>query len=175
VATSHSLSSDARTCSKKAQRNHKRFVGSLRAKNISFNNRFALNLLHKLMRSLLLHLASLSALQVHSFPLAHQATQRQLLHSTRMASDKSDSTAASSEATTGSNFVPEPVKAVWDAINGVWQGSKAARDEHDLPNPLWVFGYGSLCWKPETNWLGYVLAFCSRCNCSDFRCEQTCR
>jgi ChaC-like protein len=126
----------------------------------------------QLMRSLLLHLASLSALQVRSFPLAHQATQRQ---PTRMASDKSDSTAASSGATTGSNLVPEPVKAVWDAINGVWQGSKAARDEHDLPNPLWVFGYGSLCWKPETNWLGYVLAFCSRCNCSDFRCEQTCR
>jgi hypothetical protein len=103
------------------------------------------------MRSLLLHLASFSALQVHSFPLAHQITPRRHLQSTRMTTDKSDST-TSSEATADPKHVPEPAKAVWDAINGIWQGSKAARDDHDLPDPLWIFGYGSLCWKPEDGW-----------------------
>jgi hypothetical protein len=136
-----------------------------------FRNRLP-DLQHKLMRSLLLHLASFSALQVHSFPLAHHIVQRRHLQSTRMSSDKSDST-ASSEATTDSNLVPEPAKAVWDAINGVWHGSKAARDDHDLPNPLWVFGYGSLCWKPEEGWLGFVLVSCLRCGCYILCHEQT--
>lgn len=38
----------------------------------------------------------------------------------------------------------------WDAINGVWIGNKALMFETDeIPRPLIIFGYGSLCWKPD--------------------------
>ena len=35
---------------------------------------------------------------------------------------------------------------VWDPVNGVWVGNKAAGSV-EVPDPLYVFGYGSLCWK----------------------------
>ena len=44
--------------------------------------------------------------------------------------------------------VPTAMSAepVWDPVNGVWVGNKAA-DSVEVPDPLYVFGYGSLCWK----------------------------
>jgi cation transport protein ChaC len=36
----------------------------------------------------------------------------------------------------------------WDAAMGVWVGNKAAGTA-EIPDPLWIFGYGSLCWKSE--------------------------
>ena len=37
---------------------------------------------------------------------------------------------------------------VWDEKNGVWSGDKAVQHQSfKLPSPLWIFGYGSLCWK----------------------------
>ncbi|CAM9391544.1 unnamed protein product [Chrysoparadoxa australica] len=40
---------------------------------------------------------------------------------------------------------------VWDQVNGIWVGEKAAGIT-EIPDPLWLFGYGSLCWKPEAGW-----------------------
>jgi cation transport protein ChaC len=36
----------------------------------------------------------------------------------------------------------------WDAITGTWKNDKAAGTDN-LPNPLYIFGYGSLIWKPS--------------------------
>ena len=38
--------------------------------------------------------------------------------------------------------------ASWDAAKGVWVGDHAMGEEP--PRPLVVFGYGSLCWRPDT-------------------------
>ena len=38
---------------------------------------------------------------------------------------------------------------MWDAANGVWLGDRAATNDFVPPDPLWIFGYGSLCWKAE--------------------------
>lgn len=35
----------------------------------------------------------------------------------------------------------------WDAENGVWMGDMATSDDV-LPTPLYMFGYGSLLWRP---------------------------
>jgi glutathione-specific gamma-glutamylcyclotransferase len=35
----------------------------------------------------------------------------------------------------------------WDADLGVWKGSKAS-SYSEIPNPLYIFGYGSLLWRP---------------------------
>ena len=38
--------------------------------------------------------------------------------------------------------------AEWDAENGVWVGERAVGvSDEELPDPLYVFGYGSLCWR----------------------------
>jgi cation transport regulator ChaC len=36
---------------------------------------------------------------------------------------------------------------IWDNENGVWHGNKAIALD-DLPNPLYILGYGSLIWRP---------------------------
>lgn len=42
----------------------------------------------------------------------------------------------------------ETTPAEWDAENGVWVGERAIGvPEEELPDPLYVFGYGSLCWR----------------------------
>ena len=38
-------------------------------------------------------------------------------------------------------------KEEWDSINGVWKGDKAISND-PLPSPLYLFGYGSLLWRP---------------------------
>ena len=39
---------------------------------------------------------------------------------------------------------------VWDAEKGVWQGDRAATGASlEVPSPLWIFGYGSLCFRPD--------------------------
>lgn len=48
-----------------------------------------------------------------------------------------------------------PAAAVWDAAAGVWIGDKAAGHEGDIPSPLWIFGYGSLCWRPEDSFADF--------------------
>mmetsp|Transcript_1781 Transcript_1781/g.2100 ORF Transcript_1781/g.2100 Transcript_1781/m.2100 type:complete len:226 (-) Transcript_1781:448-1125(-) len=37
----------------------------------------------------------------------------------------------------------------WDPETGIWKGGKAvpAKGHSKLPQPLWLFGYGSLCWN----------------------------
>ena len=38
--------------------------------------------------------------------------------------------------------------AKWDAEKGVWVGDRAVGvSDDELPDPLYVFGYGSLCWR----------------------------
>lgn len=36
--------------------------------------------------------------------------------------------------------------ASWDSAAGVWRGDRALA-AGDIPDPLWIFGYGSLCFK----------------------------
>ncbi|KAL4503060.1 hypothetical protein ABPG72_014289 [Tetrahymena utriculariae] len=57
-------------------------------------------------------------------------------------------------------------KPEWDENLGIWKNSKAA-GYSTLPDPLWIFGYGSLCYKPgdmkyveERN--GYIKHFTRR-------------
>ncbi|CAM9527526.1 unnamed protein product [Ectocarpus sp. 6 AP-2014] len=45
--------------------------------------------------------------------------------------------------------------AVWDADAGVWVGDRAAGQQGSVPSPLWIFGYGSLCWRPEASFAGF--------------------
>lgn len=37
----------------------------------------------------------------------------------------------------------------WDAKAGVWVGEKVVSGNMEVPDPLWIFGYGSLCWRPD--------------------------
>jgi len=36
----------------------------------------------------------------------------------------------------------------WDPQQQVWLGDRAADRGFKPPDPLWIFGYGSLCWRP---------------------------
>ena len=38
---------------------------------------------------------------------------------------------------------------VWDAENLVWVGDAAASGDLEIPDPLCIFGYGSLCWRSD--------------------------
>ncbi|CAN0393676.1 unnamed protein product [Ascophyllum nodosum] len=46
-------------------------------------------------------------------------------------------------------------EASWDAAAGIWVGDRAAGCDGDVPSPLWIFGYGSLCWRPEKSFEGF--------------------
>lgn len=39
-------------------------------------------------------------------------------------------------------------EAVWDAINGIWKGAVMPVTHEELQGPLYIFGYGSLIWRP---------------------------
>ncbi|CAM9353975.1 unnamed protein product [Ectocarpus fasciculatus] len=49
----------------------------------------------------------------------------------------------------------DAASGVWDAEAGVWVGDRAAGQEGSVPSPLWIFGYGSLCWRPEESFAGF--------------------
>ena len=53
----------------------------------------------------------------------------------------------------------------WDAENGVWFGDRATSDDQ-LPSPLYLFGYGSLLWRPG-ELLGNFTS--SSCSCSGWQ------
>jgi len=42
---------------------------------------------------------------------------------------------------------------------GVWKGNKVPFQSLELPSPLWIFGYGSLCWKPSFPFLKRKIAY----------------
>ena len=52
------------------------------------------------------------------------------------------------------------MSGVWNAKLGVWEGARAIAADLETPDPLFIFGYGSLCWKAdftyESSWIGYV-------------------
>mmetsp|Transcript_2604 Transcript_2604/g.5719 ORF Transcript_2604/g.5719 Transcript_2604/m.5719 type:complete len:144 (-) Transcript_2604:40-471(-) len=43
----------------------------------------------------------------------------------------------------------------WDPGKGVWVGQKAVTGTEEIPRPLIIFGYGSLCWRPDTTLEAY--------------------
>jgi cation transport regulator ChaC len=53
----------------------------------------------------------------------------------------------------------------WDAENGVWLGDRATSDDQ-LPSPLYLFGYGSLLWRPG-DLLGNFTS--SSCSCDNWQ------
>lgn len=53
----------------------------------------------------------------------------------------------------------------WDAENGVWLGDRATSD-NQFPSPLYLFGYGSLLWRPG-ELLGNFAS--SSCSCSGWQ------
>ena len=48
---------------------------------------------------------------------------------------------------------PKPPPPAWDSAAGVWVGDKAHGVEDALPDPLWIFGYGSLCFKLDESFI----------------------
>ena len=50
--------------------------------------------------------------------------------------------------------------AEWDAAAGVYKNARAA-SSCEVPNPLWIFGYGSLVWRPEERWSDYDAKPCA--------------
>eukprot|EP00966_Prymnesium_polylepis_P152456 3521674-Prymnesium_polylepis.1 len=48
----------------------------------------------------------------------------------------------------------------WNAALGIWEGARAACDDLEVPDPLYIFGYGSLCWRADfahdDSWIGHV-------------------
>ena len=51
------------------------------------------------------------------------------------------------------------VRSGWNAELGIWDDRSAmAVGVEEVPNPLYIFGYGSLCWRPdfphEERWVG---------------------
>ncbi|KAJ1448731.1 ChaC-like protein-domain-containing protein [Pelagophyceae sp. CCMP2097] len=46
--------------------------------------------------------------------------------------------------------------ATWDAGAGVYTGGRAeSAADFEVPDPLWIFGYGSLVWRPEVEWVAF--------------------
>jgi hypothetical protein len=50
--------------------------------------------------------------------------------------------------------------AQWDAEQGIWVGGTLPESDEELPSPLVIFGYGSLCWRPDTTLESYESFVC---------------
>jgi len=51
--------------------------------------------------------------------------------------------------------------ATWDPVNGVWEGGEVP-STNELISPLYIFGYGSLLWRPG-DLLGKFPSFGCKC------------
>uniref|UniRef100_A0A0G4HY76 glutathione-specific gamma-glutamylcyclotransferase n=1 Tax=Chromera velia CCMP2878 TaxID=1169474 RepID=A0A0G4HY76_9ALVE len=78
----------------------------------------------------------------------------------------SSTPAAQGEVPAGSS--PSPQQPHWNSELGIWEGGAPPHDEgFEVPKPLWIFGYGSLCWRNDDfsfveKKTGKIQGFCRR-------------
>lgn len=61
-----------------------------------------------------------------------------------------------------------PTEPIWDSKLGIWKNSNVpwSSTSKQIPRPLWIFGYGSICWKPSFPFIeradGFINGFIRR-------------